>query len=204
MLKTQVAASRLQDALETQKVVLLEEKAREEAVKGQIEETQSLLINLQKEYEASVKRQAALNQTIFLWTELESLAVDGSVPTAPAGTDSKSKPARLGKQHYRMLHAIRASKELNLADLAKISGVTLRRARQVMAEDAEEGLVGFGDGKYFLAYAGSNIMERFEEYRRSNNQPLPPLDVVEAEDDLDEPEQDAQSPVRETASSPFA
>ena len=179
-------------------MLLREEQTRTAEIDKRLDWARKIIERCDRERQASVNRQALLTNVILLRQSLLNLS--NEAVTQPeeqreilTQAEEKLKPARLGKQHYRMLHAIRSNDALSLAELAAASGVLLRRAKLQMAEDAERGMVTISGGLYELTPSGADVLKRFEDYRRSNDIPLPLLDPLQSEDDPEEADPETQA-----------
>lgn len=202
-----VDAARLAEALETQKQVLREEQARTADIDRRAEEAAKIIAECARQRDESVRRQAALSETIVLYEDLVRLAGDpvpdvGATGPAPAAEapdgdgqgEADAKPvARVGKLHYRLLHALRARGPLPLNELVAASGVSARRAKLQMAIDVQRRYVAFRRKEFELTHGGADLLRRFEEFRRSTGQELPPLDVPHSEADRDEADPETQT-----------
>lgn len=199
---TSIDPARLADALGTHIQVLREEQARTAEIDRRMQEAQRVLAECAREREESAKRQAVFSQTVAYYEELLRLSGGTSARTAdeagqaPAVEAQDVKPrlvARLGKQHYRMLHALRTRGALSPSGLAVASVVSLRRVKVQMAEDAERGVVSATADGYQLTAEGEDLLQRFEDFRRSAGQELPPLVVPQSEADRDEADPETQT-----------
>ena len=202
--KTSITRERLAATLDTQTDMLREEQERTADIDRQMGEMQKALAELAQKRDESTKRQAAFSQAITYTQDLLRLAEGIPSEAAPvvAGNGTERPPAprpliaegrpklvaRLGDQHYRMLYALRAKGPLSLDELARASVTPSRRVRVQMAEDAEpdrEIVVADGD-KYELTPVGADLLQRFEDFRRSIGRELPALDAPQSEADGDE------------------
>jgi hypothetical protein len=181
--------------LETQILILREEQARTKECDQRIEEAKKALEECQKSRDASVTRQAALTATIAMFQDMSAIAAGEETQAVDLGTAdslSKSAPARIGKQHYRLLHTIRRIGHVHLEELASSSHVAPRRAKSSMSDDVAKKYVGFDGHGYYLTALGLDYLKRFEDYRTANNIGLPPLVPVSGEDEGEEPEAEHQ------------
>jgi len=206
MAATRVDTSRLALAIETQELVLREEQARTAEIQDRIEAARKILETCAQDLEASIKRQSVHTQSIMIYQDMLRFAQDqleGETSPSPSESqqnrsETKPKAARLGKQHYRILHAIRSSGALSLDELAVASHVSVRQAKLKMAEDLNKGLVVLSGSEYELSLDGADVLKRFEEYRRSKGLDLPSLEESQA-DDQDEVDPETQNEEEETA-----
>ncbi len=191
--QTSVAESRLSESLATQIDVLREEQRRTAEIDSRAEEAQKTLDSCGREKEASVKRQMHLSQTIAMFEDMLKIVRDSThIRVNSNASDSKAKPvARVGKQHYRMLHALRKHSLLSLSELADASGVLFRSVKIKMGDDIEKGFVVLFENKYELTPHGIDLLKRFEDYRSSIGQPLPTLEPSSNEDENNDDDEDA-------------
>lgn len=99
---------------------------------------------------------------------------DEMITLAAVLSPSRSKRARIGPQRYRMFHALRRSQVGMSADqVASVTGVDLKRVREQLSSDVSQGLAAEIEGGFQLTPAGHDLLDRFENYKRSKGQPLP-------------------------------
>jgi len=178
----QVDATKLPAALETAIAMLREKQRRTAEIQARAEGIRKELDACEREHEIVVKEQAALSHTISIFEDFARLVVTGKPEIdLPAGTVeaeqrglARSKPvARIGKQHYRLLNVLRIFGPLSLSSLAETSMTTPRATKLQMTEDTQRGLVHLSGEGYDLTEDGRDLLQRFEDYRRSAGQPLP-------------------------------
>lgn len=192
MLPSRVDRSRLIEAIETQTLLLHEEQATTADIDNRLAAAQKIIDEYGRARQASIGRQVILTNGILLYQSLLNLAEERDFtdpkdqPVIQAHIEPRIKPARIGKQHYRMLHAIRDNGPIPLGDLASSAHVLPRRAKIQMADDVERGLVVIVEHGYELTPEGADVLRRFEDYRHSNGIELPSLDVSDSEDERDE------------------
>lgn len=185
--KSNIPVERLKAALETDVLRLREEQEWTSELTQRATVARRIIEDCDREHAESTKRQAALSHTIAQYQDL--LALIGSPAATGMAALAKSKlVARLGAQHYRMLHALRDNGPMGLDDLARASIASPRRVRVQMAEDsqAERRIVAINNGLYELTPTGVDLLRRFEEFRRSTGQDLPSLDAPPSDADRDE------------------
>lgn len=202
--KTSITPDRLAATLETQTLMLREEQERTAEIDRRMSEMQQALADLARGRDESAKRQAAFTQAIVYTQDLLSLAEGAPIQPTPVlvhneterspafdGGNADARPklvARLGEQHYRMLHALRAKGPLSLDELARVSITSARRAKVQMAEDSEAGrmIVAFNGDAYELTPIGADLLRRFEDFRRATGKGVPSLDAPHSDADRDE------------------
>jgi hypothetical protein len=112
-----------------------------------------------------------------------------AMPTvAPMANEVQGKPrARIGEQRYRMLYHLRAlNVPLPPVNIASVSDLHIQRVRKQMRIDAADGFVTDTGGEmYAITSRGRDLLERFETYRRSRGEALPPLQGPVRDDDED-------------------
>ncbi len=194
MVATRVHASRLTEVLETQELLFREEQARTAAIADEIEQAKEALRKLGIDYGRSAERQETLSKAIMLYQDIlkeipiATIEQSSLATIIPEKTEVKTKPARVGKQHYRMLVALRSLQPLSFSELVTESQGNIRRVKSQMAEDITEKLVIANEEGYWLSQAGADLLQRFEDYRKLNNIALPPLDVSPDDDEQEEME----------------
>jgi len=94
-----------------------------------------------------------------------------------AMSEQGTKPkARIGDKRYRMFHALRKCGSAGLEDLVHNTGEDIKRIKAQMSSDVTDGFVVRGDsGSYTLTKSGTDLLDRFEAYRRAKGEDLPPL-----------------------------
>ena len=101
--------------------------------------------------------------------------------------DPDRKPkARLGDQHYLMLHALQNSGSMSLEQIARTTRLSARRVKDQMVADIGNGFVKTEAGQFSITPKGSDLLARFQELRRSKGMPLPSVEGLHGEDDQDE------------------
>ncbi|HEV7264493.1 MAG TPA: hypothetical protein VGN83_06185 [Falsiroseomonas sp.] len=199
--RSSIPAENLAAALETHVQRLREEQAWTAELGERAAVARKIIEDCDREHTESGKRQAALSQIIAQYEDLLALAEATTPPIeppAPAASDAPAlsasalgRPrlvARLGEQHYRMLFALRANGPLSLDELARASIASARRVKVQMAEDGEPGraIVALNGDRYELTQIGADLLQRFEDFRRSIGRELPSLDAPQGEADRDE------------------
>lgn len=198
-LKSNLAADRLISALETQRAVLREEQERTSRIDEIMEEAKRRLEDCAKEKQQSMQRQATLSSSINMFEELLKIAGIDPVVSAPndisqAKEGGEDLPvARLGKQHYLMLSALRAAPGLEIGELVAASGATPRRVKMVMSNDKDRGLLEMANPGFRLTRKGADLLDRFETYRRNEGKPVPTLLGLNEDDDGDDLPEDQAS-----------
>lgn len=101
--------------------------------------------------------------------------------------------ARVGDQRYIMLTAVREAGFMSMDDIVEQTGYSLKRVKDQIRADHPEFLADFqtpdGSGGFLTSYEltpdGVNLLQRFEDYRRSKNIPLPRLGDSSSDQDDD-------------------
>ena len=169
------------------------------------------LILAQKLDELRARRQmiaserAALEQTQLLFERivaapLPSVPPHDELTTALSamtlGADPQSKErrpprARIGAQRYRVLHTLRTLGPTERLMLAELTGFDRRRVSDVVSSDIGLGFMSEEEGIITLTAAGTDLLERFENSRRSRGIPLPslvgPIKEEDEQEEADEP-----------------
>lgn len=105
-------------------------------------------------------------------------------PTAEASAKPR---ARVGPQRYRMLALLRrryrSGESLALPEIAEATSLGLRRVRDQMRSDTADGMVQEHEDRYRITPLGMDLLSRFEVYKESKGESLPPLDGPIGDDD---------------------
>jgi hypothetical protein len=113
----------------------------------------------------------------------------------PAEVDGDQRPktrARVGPQRYRMLTFLRhrLAQPASPVEISAATGLTQTRVRKQMRSDVADGFVEEIDDLFHINPSGLALLDRFEAYKRSKGEPLPPLDgpISDDEDETDDRE----------------
>lgn len=180
---------------------------RVQALNAQMAELKKLLENLdyqRSQIEAAEKLQAAFLSSDHPATEpITSAASSEEDPTdTPESEDIErgKLKARIGDQRYVVLSTIREHGALSLNGAIFVTGLPAKRVKDAIKADFDLGVLkedqyfmtGGLEAVYSLTDIGTDLLERFEAYKRQKGQKLPTQAEVLRELGL-EPPQDLEN-----------
>lgn len=189
----------LADARRATRLALDAIEADDAAISEGEAELHRALAEFEKRHRANADKRSVILQAQNL--QLEALGVRPEEPRSeqPASTEpqvtevGKQSRARIGPQRYHIFVALRNHGPKTVEGIVGMTHLTTKRVKEQLRTDSDDGYVRswFGEPSvevFDLTDSGRELLVRFENYRRSNNKPLPTLAEAAADGGGDDKE----------------